>query len=443
VSAIPGWLAASVAGFGVRGVEVVAKLALYMLAARRLGDEECGVLFLCLTWITLAGTVSRLGMEKALSRLIAAELALQQGPAVRRLWRQGGLVTLGGAMMVGLGTAAVAATAADWLFHSASARPALLATALAVPALSLAVTYAFALVGFGRTVLSQILQNLSWPLGLLAGVLAGIDRADLLMLIMAATQILAVLAAFLAFAQARGQLDENRPLAEGVEKLPTLWRTARPLYVVELVQVSIQSLPVLLLGVFSDPKAVGVFSIALRASMLVLVVLLSLGLVAAPRFAALHRQRNWGELAQVCRRTQLAGLVFGGGACLVLAVAGRPILSLIGPHFTAGAPALLVLLAGQLVNSAYAGQDSMLAMTGHGSSLRVLNLLQLAVMLALCLVLIPRFGAMGAALVTAIVTAQGALGAAMASASFHPRAAPLFIAPLPPRMRHLLVRWAE
>jgi hypothetical protein len=42
-----------------RSAEVAAKLVLYMLAARLLNAEECGVLFICLTWVLLAGTVSR------------------------------------------------------------------------------------------------------------------------------------------------------------------------------------------------------------------------------------------------------------------------------------------------------------------------------------------------------------------------------------------------
>ncbi|MDQ2104351.1 hypothetical protein QSG27_16750, partial [Azospirillum sp. C340-1] len=72
------------AGLGLRGVEVAGKLGLYVIAARSLGVHEAGLFFLCLTWIGLASTVARLGLERAVTRHIAAELAVGQGRAAGR-----------------------------------------------------------------------------------------------------------------------------------------------------------------------------------------------------------------------------------------------------------------------------------------------------------------------------------------------------------------------
>jgi len=305
-----------------------------------------------------------------------------------------------------------------------------------------AMTLGFALVGFHRPVLSQILQNTLWPFGMLAGLAVGLRDAAGLMLVMAASQALAIVIGLIAVYGRRGDLSVDVALPADAEVLPSLWHTALPLYVVELVQVSISTLPVLILGVFADPGAVSSFSIALRASMLVLVVLLSLSMVASPRFAALHRQGDWRQLAAINRRTQLAGAGLGLGVCIALAV-GTPILPiLIGRNFTGGAQALLVMLAGQAVNALYAGQDGLLAMTGQGPALRALNLLQLGVMAVLSFTLIPRFGATGAAIVTAVVTAQGALGTAMAVSTYFPQAAPRLAPPVPGPLRALLSRLA-
>ena len=422
--------------------EVAAKLALYMLAARLLDVEECGVLFICLTWVLLAGTISRIGIERGLSRLIPAELALYQGRAARTVLLRGGAIVTAAGLGLGLITALAAPFAADHLFHAAPALPGLRACGLVIPVLTLAVTLGFVLVGFHRPVLSQILQNLLWPFGMLIGLGLGVRDAAGLMLIMAATQLFAILAAIVAIAGHRRDLAADSALPADAELLPSLWHTALPLYVVELVQVSIATLPVLILGVFADPAAVSSFSIALRASMLVLVVLLSLSMVASPRFAALHRQGNWSELAAVNHRTQMLGGVLGLLVCAVLAAGAPFLLTLIGRNFTGGVPALLILLAGQTVNALYAGQDGLLAMTGQGNALRLLNLAQLAVMLVLCFVLIPRLNALGAAAVTAIVTAQGAVGTAMAVATFFPRATPRLVPPVPAPLRKLLLRLA-
>ncbi len=433
-----GWAIASFAGFATRGTEVAAKLALYMLAARRMDDQECGALFLCLTWVLFAGTFSRLGLERALSRLIAAELALGQGVAARRVLLRGlAIVGLSG-LAIGALTLAAAPYAARYLFHTAAIEAGLRATALTVPATSLTVALGFSLIGFGRTVLAQALQNVIWSIGLLGGVVMGLDHAWSLMLLMAATQSLALAIGAAAILGARTRLREAAALPAGSGALPSLFRTAMPLYVVELVQVSINSLPVLVLGIFADPRSVSIFSIAQRASMLVLVVLFSLTIIASPHFAALHRKGEWADLAAMNRRTQLAGLVLGGGVCLVLALGGGTMLSLIAPGFSAGLPALWVMLAGQAVSALYAGQDGLLAMTGQGPALRALNLAQLVVMVVSCAALIPRFGALGAGAVTAFVTAQGGLGTAMVVGAFFPAFAPRFAPPMPALLRKVL-----
>lgn len=221
--------------------------------------------------------------------------------------------------------------------------------------------------------------------------------------------------------------------------MPSLPATATPLYVVELVQVSIASLPALILGVVADAAAVSIFSLAQRASMLVHVVLLSLGTVAAPRFAALHRTRDVTALARLNRQIQLAGTVMGGGVCLVLAAGGGPLLSLIGTSFAAGAALLAIMAAGQFVSALYTAQDILLAMTGNGSALRVLNLLQLGTMLALSVPLITTLGAEGAAIITALAVAQGGIGTAIAARLLIPDAA-TFLAPALPAALHSLFR---
>ena len=434
-----GWILASFGGLAVRGAEVAAKLSLYMLAARLLDDQQCGALFLGMSWGMLAATASRLGIEKALSRLLAAELAVGQGRAARRVLVKGHLVVLAAGVAAGAATFAAAPFAAASLFHAATVSS-LRAAGILVPCLAIAVTLSFALVGFGRTVLSQILQNLSWPIGMLAALGLGARQAGDLLLVMAGTQLAAALVALAVFRYERARLQDDRPLAQGAEPLPDLRRTAGPLYVVELVQVSINALPVLFLGCFADARDVALFSVANRASMLVLVVILSLSLTAAPHFASLHRRGQVAELALMARRTQLAGLAVGGPICLCLALLAGTLLGLINSEYTAGRSVLVILAAGQFVNALYTGLDSLLAMTGHGAVLRVLNLTQLLAMIVLGLVLIPGFGSLGAAIVAAIVTAQGSVCSAAVIAVYLPGVAPRMAPPLPDYVRHLLVR---
>ena len=433
------WISALIGGFGVRAGEVGAKFALYMLAARLMTAGECGLLFLCMSWGALAATAARLGVDRALSRLIAAELAVEQGRRALAVLCQGAAIAVASGLLLGGLTFAAAPLAAGLVFHQPAAADSLRAAALLIPALSLAVTLDFALIGFARTSMSQILQNLFWPVAMLAALLLGVRSAPLMLMVMAASQMAAIVAAAALIGMDR-RIGADRPSEHA--PLPSLWRTARPLFVVELVQMSLVSLPTLLLGAFADPEAVGIFSIAQRASMLVLVVLLSVSVLAAPRFSEFHRLGDWDGLASLNRRTQLAGLLFGGGLCLCLAALARTFLSLLGAGYEAGRSTLLILLAGQAVNALYAAQDYMLMMTGQGAALQLINLGQFLLIAFLGAALIPSLGATGAALATAAATAFGAIGTATTVRALYPRATPYLTFDPPDKLTAFMQRRA-
>ena len=194
------------------------------------------------------------------------------------------------------------------------------------------------------------------------------------------------------------------------EALPSLWTTARPLLVVELTQVGLSGLPVFLLGMAADAATVGAFSIASRISMLIWVIIISIGTLAAPRYAALYRLGEMDQLRAYNRMVQRGAALVAVPAALVMLAFPDFLLGLISADFRVAAAALQILALGQMANGLFSCQDILLAMTGRGDVLRRLNLLQLAVGLLLCGVLIPAFGLPGAALSASLVVLQGALG---------------------------------
>ena len=433
-----------VAGFGVRGFEVVAKLALYLLTARILGVTEAGLFFLCLTWSSWFSTFGRMGIDRALTRHMGAELGLAQGATARRTLMLGiGRVIVTG-LLLGILTGLGGRLLAQGVFAEPALAPALVNTSIAVAGMSVTFTLTAALAGTGRTTWAQFLQNAFWPVLTVVSLIAGARDATSLVTCVGVAIWFAGLVAGLIFFCDRVRLRHDVPLnAEAstsgpVDRMPPLMTTAWPLMVVELVQATIVSVPVLLLGMMADAADVGAFSVALRISMLVWMVLVSLGTVASPRFAALHRKGDLQGLGHLNRQIQLIGTVTGGLVCLAMIVLPETLLTILSPGFTTAAVPLMILGAGQAINALYTGQDVLLAMTGNGGTLQRLNLAQLVVVLLLSVSFIPLIGASGAALATAIATAQGGLGAAMVAASLLPAARPFAALPLPATLRHVL-----
>ena len=414
---------AYVAALVVRGLELVGKLGLYMLAARVLGVHESGLFFLCITWVLLISTLTRAGFEKGVMRHVAAELAVHKGREARRALLIGTFwVTLGGA----LGTAAtilLAAPLSTYIFNEPALAAPLAISAAAILPQTLAIFTGHALTGFTRGVLGQFVQNGLWPVLTLAALAAGIHSLDGILYALAAANLVAALTGIALIWRDRGRLKADAPAAAGsLEHLPALWRTALPLGVVEVVQITLNSLPVLLLAAFGMPSDVGAFSVANRISMLIWVVIISIGTIAAPKFAAHHRQGEWAELRALNRKVRLTVAAFGVPVVAAMMIFPAPLLALIGPGFEIAATALVIMSVGQLVNCLLSCQDIMLAMTGHGGVLRWLNAAQLVSCCVLCAVLIPPFGMIGAAVATAIFIAQGGIGTTLAVRRLMPQA---------------------
>lgn len=403
-------------GLGLRGVEVVGKLGLYILAARALGAHDAGLFFLCLTWIGLASTMARLGLERAITRHIAAELAIGQGRAAGRDLRTGLIGTGLAATLASVVAFALAGPASHLLFGAPDLETPLRLSALALVPQTLTITIGSALAGLKRGIAAQFVQNALWPVLMLAALAAGVSSLDSLILAMAGTLTLSVAVGMALLARDRRRFTDHPVPADAApsdwraEALPSLWHTALPLFVVELVQVSLASLPVLALGVFVDAASVGAFSVANRISMLVWVVVISIGTFAAPNYAELHRRGETSRLLAMNRGIMLTVAALGLPLVSVMMIVPELLLDLVGQGFGSAATALRILAVGQMIHCLLACQDILLAMTGHGGTLRRLNLLQLAVCIVLGAVLIPVFGMTGAAAVTALTVAQGAIG---------------------------------
>ncbi|MBN9527670.1 MAG: oligosaccharide flippase family protein [Alphaproteobacteria bacterium] len=405
-----------VLGLAVRGAETLGKLGLYILVGHRLGAHDAGLFFLCLTWAALVATGARLGLDKALTRHIAAEVAVGAGGAARRAMRMGfGWTTLAGIVAAGI-TWALAGPAATYAFRMPDLAAPLALTAVVMLPQTLIFTLGSAMSGFKQTIAAQVVQNALWPNLTLAALFVGADTLDRLILALAGSMAVSCALAVFFLWRARGMLaDRPAPTAEPVEPLPGMWHTAMPLLAVELTQVGLSSLPVLVLGLVADAAVVGAFSMANRISMLVWVIIIAAGTVAAPHFAELFRLGAIDRLRRYNTMIRRGVAAVGVPATLVMLAVPEMLLRLIAPEFDAAATALRIMAIGQMINCLLPVQDVLLGMTGNGGVLRRLNMLQLAVGLVASAALIPIFGIVGAASVAALVTAQGAIGTTLAT----------------------------
>jgi O-antigen/teichoic acid export membrane protein len=182
-----------------------------------------------------------------------------------------------------------------------------------------------------------------------------------------------------------------------------LWlRTALPTLMAESFFLLLAYTDVLMLQQFRPPDDVAVYYAAAKTLALVSFIHFSLAATTAHRFsgyrAAGDREGLAAFLRQAIRWTFWPSLA---ATALLLAI-GRPLLSLFGPQFASGYPIMFILAIGLLARAAIGPMERFLNMQDQQRAVATAYAAAIAVNIMVCVVLIPRFGAIGAAVATAM-----------------------------------------
>jgi len=161
-------------------------------------------------------------------------------------------------------------------------------------------------------------------------------------------------------------------------------------------------LPVLMLGFAIGPEPVALFSLASRVAEMVVLALSIVVMTTAPHLAELHAKQDYRRMQGIVTRSTLATSVWAIPIAIGLILTGRWLLSWFGPHFVAGYPLLVVLVIGKTVHAITGTVSLVMIMGGLERAVLKVQGWGLIVTAVLCLALIPVWGALGAAVGSAI-----------------------------------------
>ncbi len=372
-----------------------------LLLARLIGAAGLGLYFLCVTSVDICSTISRLGLENAALKFISIANGSCEQATVATVYRKCiGIAALSAAAMI-LPAAAIltwAPVGADHHAELASLVPVLLASLIPVTILPVQ-TEAYKAIGYpGTSVFTQSVFPQSILLLLLVTVAShGTVTTSLALASYGCAFFLAALFAFV-----RWTTIVKNAWARADFPTATLLRTSLPILIVTSLNLVMAWTDTLALGVLSDAEQVGIYGVALRISASTAFVLIAINSVIAPQFAALHSSGRHSELEVLARRGSFWTLAIASPLILIFLIFPTEILGLFGEQFTAGTWSLRLLALAQLVNVSTGQLTSLLIMTGHEKLMRNNMIFSAALNLAGNLVLVPRLGALGAAISTAV-----------------------------------------
>jgi len=384
--------------FLLRSLNTISAIVMTLVVARKFGAEISGQFFLCLTLITLAQHLCRLGMDNVVVRNVAAAEGLGGISEVERTVNSLAVVIF----LIGMVTAIAVTGCSQWISESIFRKPELTAhlriIPWAIPFLSVSFFLGYAFQG-QRKLLPMILsQNLFLNLAFVFVLwsFTSIQGGTVSRVFVACSALTCLLA--ICLWKAGGA-------AFGFQKMSAIWVTlckGISFFHVVIMQQFMAWLPVILVGAFASSSEVAIFLSANRVASLSSFLLMSVNTILGPRFSSLFSKGNLSEIERTIRNYAKLTSVLSLPLIFVVLVCPGWIMGLFGPDFIPGSRTLQILCLGQIINLFTGSVGLLLMMTHNERTWRKIVLGGFISSVVLSVVLIPIFHGAGAAAAVSI-----------------------------------------
>jgi len=380
-----------------------ATFGLNVVIARLLGAEESGVFFLAFTIVMVVAVFGRVGMENALVRFVSINVTAYKSEKVMGVYKKAITYSAIASFILSILLYLIAPWLSIELFDKPNLKEPLQVMALGVFPLALLTLHAYALQGLRHT--AGYISVLSLWVPLITAILSliwisdyGISAAGYSYLF-ATTFTLMI--GWVFWRRASSPFRQDIPKFNRNELL----NTSIPLYVANILSMIITWAPLLMLGIWESSANVGIYNAAIKTAMLTSFVLISVNSIAAPKFASLYQKNDFKALGDVSRGTTKIMIILASPILVVFILIPERVLLFFGEEFQQGSTVLMILAVGQFINVATGSVGYLLQMTGHERLVRNTLLFSALLLVVLSIMVIPVYGMVGAAVVSAVMLA--------------------------------------
>ena len=388
----------------LRGAGVLFTFAGTALFARLLGPESFGVFSF---FLVIAGYVVapiQIGTNTVVIREVARESLPGAVCGVGAITSAAGRVLFASlCISVALGAVAAEVLSSEWVGLSLAFLLAASATTFA----AISHLYSGVVTGLGHVVVGQVPEHLVRPgvLVLLAlGLTLVAPESSSAELALGAAAVAGLVAAFMAGALARGYSARRRTVEAARDKQrPVLSGSILTVAVVAGLHTIMAQTDILMLGFLAEVSDVGIYRVGAQFAALSGLVIMAVNSVIAPGLARLGRQGDRSQLEILARQGSRLGFWGTIVVVLVLATASRPVLQVaFGYDFVSAWGPMMILLGGYLFTVVLGSTVTLGNMLGLEKELVRITAIMIAPNVVLNVLLIPRFGTIGAAMATTV-----------------------------------------
>jgi O-antigen/teichoic acid export membrane protein len=377
-----------------------------VVLARALGPADYGIYGLVSSLVAVAMNITLLGTPQLAVREMAVRAARLDWAGVRSLAR----TFLTASSLAWLGVAILAVGAA-FTFGRTGAPMLSLAGVMLAGGMSITALSAAELRGLGHLSKGQVMDIVVRPAAALvltgAVLIAGLGLTPSGALWIQALVAASTAAVSLGWVHRAAHHDDGgRASREGLQ----WFKAALPLGIVDVLRVFDGAYGVILIGILGSAIDLGIYRVALASSVLVTMPVTILHVVMAPTVSRLHRFGERRELQRLLRVTSAAMCAVLLPMLIVLLLFGRPLVELVfGAVYGNAAMPLAILCFAQLFFGFFGMGPILLAMAESERHLTLIYVSAVSGGVAAAAVLIPSFGAEGAAAAQVLSTGTVAL----------------------------------
>lgn len=380
-----------------------------VILGRLLGTESFGLYTLGMAVMDVFSRVSQVGMNKGALRYISIYHDKKDPGRIKGIITE----TLGFSFVAGCTGGGIiflsSELVANKIFHSPGMTGVLRLFSLGIPLFSTVCVAVFATRGFQiaryYVYVTEFIRPISnlFLIFILFGIGLGLHGTVIARVLSMGLGLFAAL-----YYTKKSFLRKVRKYADTSQSIKPLFEIRKllsytfPLTLTGIVGPIMGWIDTFMLGALKTAKEVGVYRAANYTAVFVSIVLQAFNSIFFPKIASLHEKGEVKQLEHLFKTTTKWILYFSLPVFVVMISLSGEILSIFGVEFKVGAVALLFLASAQIISAGVGGIGGMLTMSGHSKEIFYTNLGSRLVNVALNLLLIPKYGVLGAAVATGI-----------------------------------------
>ena len=386
--------------------EFVSRFVIAYFLARTLAADGYGSYNVATSAAALFAGIGALGLDDAMVRYVAIMSSRDDRGGVVGTLQIGVIVGVLGGIALGAALFFGAGPIASGLFEEPELGPMLQIVAFIVPFLTISNVLAGAARGFKRMDYSALAENVVQSLVrmVLVVALSFSGFGPITAVILFGISDIAATIVLIRLLRTEVPYRELR-WSNGRREVRSLLGFALPLWLSGTLLQFRKNFETIILGALSALSDVGIFTIASRVNMIGHVIYRSIVTSVKPVLAQLSGDGDRDGLRHMYVTSTRWMLLFNLPFFAVMILYPAQLLSIFGSTFAAGATALMLLAAAELVNSGTGICGSIIDMAAHTRAKMVNSVLWLAVVIGTDFWLIPRYGVVGAAAASLIATA--------------------------------------